>query len=48
MILNLTNLRISQSQAQTCKESAGDVGIDVAPRKPSKNVKKRVSETTIL
>ncbi len=39
MIFGRTNLIIGQSKAKNCKESAGDVGIDVAPQKPSKNVK---------
>ena len=39
MIFGRTNLIIGQSKAKNCKESDGDVGIDVAPQKPSKNVK---------
>ena len=41
MILGRTNLIIGQSKAKNCKESAGDVRIDVAPQKPNKNVEKR-------
>ena len=40
-IFDRTNLIIGQSKAKDCKESAGDVGIDVAPQKPSKNIEKR-------
>ena len=45
MIFGRTNLIIGQSKAKNCKESAGDVGIDVAPQKPSENVKTHVFET---
>ena len=45
MIFGRTNLIIGQSKAKNCKESAGDVGIDVALQKPSKNVKKHVFES---
>ena len=45
MIFGRTNLIIGQSKAKKCKESAGDVGIDVAPQKPSENVKTHVFET---
>ena len=41
MIFGRTDLIIGQSKAKFCKESAGDVRIDVAPQKPSKNVEKR-------
>ena len=36
-----TDLLIGQSKAKNCKESDGDVGIGVAPQKPSKNIEKR-------
>ena len=36
-----TDLIIGQSKATFCEESAGDVGIDVAPQKLDKNVEKR-------
>ena len=36
-----TDLLIGQSKAKNCKESDGDVGIGVAPQKPSKNMEKR-------
>ena len=45
MIFSRTNLRISQSRAKNCEESAGNVRFDVAPQKPSKNVVKRAFET---
>ena len=48
MIFGRTNLIIGQSKAKNCKESAGDVGIDVAPQKPSENVKTHVFETKKL
>ena len=32
---------IGQSKAKSCKEFAGDVGIGVAPQKPSQNTEKR-------
>ena len=35
-----TDLLTGQSKARNCKESAGDVGIDVAPQKPRKNAEK--------
>ena len=41
MIFGRTNLMIGQSNAKNCKEFAGDVRIDVAPQKISKNVEKR-------
>ena len=45
MIFIRTNLRMSQSKAKNCEESAGDVRFDVAPQKPSKNVVKRAFDT---
>ena len=45
MIFGRTNLKIGQSKAKNCEESAGDVRFDVAPRKPSKNMEKRVFGT---
>ena len=40
-----TDFIIGQSKATFCEESAGDVGIDVAPQKPDKNAEKRAFET---
>ena len=40
MICGRTRLIIRLSKAKNCKESAGDVGIDVAPQKPNKNIEK--------
>ena len=40
-IFDRTNFIIGQSKAKNCKESDGDVGIDVAAQKPSKNIEKR-------
>ena len=48
MIFSRTNLRRSQSRAKNYEESAGDVGFDVAPPKPSKNVAKRAFETNFF
>ena len=41
MIFCRTELIIGVSEAKNCEESAGDVRIDVAPQKPSKNAEKR-------
>ena len=41
MNIGRTDLLIGQSKAKNCKESDGDVGIGVAPQKPSKNMEKR-------
>ena len=43
MIVGRTDLIIGQSEAKFCKESAGDVRIDVAPQKPSKNVENAIN-----
>ena len=45
MIFGRTNLIIGPYKAKKCEESAGDVRFDVAPRKPSKNMEKRVFGT---
>ena len=48
MIFGRTDLIIGQSKAKFCEECAGDARFCVAPQKPSKNVEKRVFETTFL
>ena len=48
MIFGRTDLIIGQSKAKHGEEDAGDVGMDVALQKPSKNIEKHAPETKIL